>query len=336
MKMVALLSGKQRSIHGPAVNIPSKVDTICNILHRLPSQIELVPLKLKRKLVYKGHYMYDYVTPQKLLDALGFLKTNNSLYGNVDVSKKWLQAAMDDDTELCECLLTQQDNNMHEQPSKPTASFVSDFVNSDVTNVLDSHSANLPIYSDASFLNNAFKAARDKLETIASQNSFTIHDVPSDGNCMFHAIAYQLNTRDICDVDSDLLRDMAVDQLRDNKELYCDFVCQPVGQSDSYNADNVPPTQEDMEIDSASDPQLQAELRWLKYLRDVKEGAWGDNIAISDMLSVRITILSSHYPMTSVTPSSGYVAYEVYIGLIMQYHYVGLHKTAQSEPIVAK
>ena len=58
MKMVALPSGKQRSIHGPAVNVPSKVDTICDVLPRLPSQSELVPLKLKRKVAYKGHYMY--------------------------------------------------------------------------------------------------------------------------------------------------------------------------------------------------------------------------------------------------------------------------------------
>ena len=56
MKMVALPSGKQRSIHGPAVNVPAKVDTVCNILPRLPSQSELIPLKLKRKLAYKGHY----------------------------------------------------------------------------------------------------------------------------------------------------------------------------------------------------------------------------------------------------------------------------------------
>ena len=34
-----------------------------------------------------------------------------------------------------------------------------------------------------------------KLETIASQIGFTIHDVPYyDGNCMFSAIAYQLNS----------------------------------------------------------------------------------------------------------------------------------------------
>ena len=68
MKMVALPSLVNR--HGPAVNVPSKVETICNniyVLPRLPSETDLVPLKLKRKLAYKGHYiMYDYITPQKL------------------------------------------------------------------------------------------------------------------------------------------------------------------------------------------------------------------------------------------------------------------------------
>ena len=79
MKMVALPSGKQRSIHGPAVNVPSKVDTICNVLPCLPCQTELVPIKLKRKLSYRGHYMNDYITPQKPINALQFLKGNNSL-----------------------------------------------------------------------------------------------------------------------------------------------------------------------------------------------------------------------------------------------------------------
>ena len=84
MKMVASPSGKQHSIHGPAVNVPSKVDTICNVLPRLPLQTELVPLKLKRKLSYRGHYMYDYITSQKPLNALTFLKANNPLYFDVE------------------------------------------------------------------------------------------------------------------------------------------------------------------------------------------------------------------------------------------------------------
>ena len=91
MKMVALPSGKQRSIHGPAVNVPvvnvpSKVDTICNVLPRLPSQTELVPLKLKRKLAYRGHYMYDYISPEKVMNSLRWLKANNPLYADIEIN----------------------------------------------------------------------------------------------------------------------------------------------------------------------------------------------------------------------------------------------------------
>ena len=95
-KMVALPSCKQRSIHGPAVNVPSKVDTNCDVLPCLPSLSELVPLKLKHKVAYRGHYMYDYIRPQKLLDALRYLKANNPLYVDIDVltnngwKKRWL------------------------------------------------------------------------------------------------------------------------------------------------------------------------------------------------------------------------------------------------------
>ena len=74
MKLVALPTGKQRCIHGPAVNVPSKLDSLSNLLPRLPSQTELVPLKLKRKLRFKCHYMYDNVCPDKLTKALFWLK----------------------------------------------------------------------------------------------------------------------------------------------------------------------------------------------------------------------------------------------------------------------
>ena len=74
MKMVALPSGKQHCIPGPAVNVPSKLDSVCELLPCLPSESELVPLKLKQKLSYKGHYLYDYVRPDKVIAALHWLK----------------------------------------------------------------------------------------------------------------------------------------------------------------------------------------------------------------------------------------------------------------------
>ena len=48
----------------PAVNGPNDLSPICSLLPKLPSQTQMVPMKLKRKLCYKGHYMYEYVRPE--------------------------------------------------------------------------------------------------------------------------------------------------------------------------------------------------------------------------------------------------------------------------------
>ena len=44
------------------------------------------------------------------------------------------------------------------------------------------------------------------------------------------------------------------------------------------------------------------------------------------MLSVKISVLSSNHPMLSVTPGSCSAECEIFVGLIMQYHYVSLDK----------
>ena len=103
--MVSLPVGKQKSIHGPAVNVPSKLDTLCNELPRLPSQSELIPLKLKLKLSYKGHYLYDYVTPERLLNALRYLKANNHYYKDISINENWITHALEDDEDLMSSLM---------------------------------------------------------------------------------------------------------------------------------------------------------------------------------------------------------------------------------------
>ena len=77
MKMVALPTSKQRCIHGPAVNVPTDLSSVCDLLPRLPSQCQILPMKLKQKLQYRGHYMYDFVRPDKVIAALEWLKINN-------------------------------------------------------------------------------------------------------------------------------------------------------------------------------------------------------------------------------------------------------------------
>ena len=60
------------------------------------SECELVPLKLKRKLSYKGHYLYGYVSPEKLTKALQWLKANNPLYADIDIANDWVERAIAD------------------------------------------------------------------------------------------------------------------------------------------------------------------------------------------------------------------------------------------------
>ena len=313
MKMVALPSGKQRSIHGPAVNVPSKVDTICEVLPRLPSQSELVPLKLKRKVAYRGHYMYDYIRPQKLMDALRYLKANNPLYADVDINEQWIEEAMVNDEELCQYLVEQESDTMEIECQDHT-----------------SDTPNPPEPMECSVDKNEFSIALQQLKAVAKQNSFIIHDVPLDGNCMFSSISYQLQANGVYSGDSIELRQKVANHLEVNAQLYSDFLCQPVAsEEDSYNADTAQPTPEDEFISSVSDPQLQSELRWKKYVKCLRQGAWGDHItlqAIADMLSVKINVFSSNHPMFSVTPGVCSAECEVFVGLILQYHYVGLDK----------
>ena len=117
--------------------------------------------------------------------------------------------------------------------------------------------------------------------------------------------------------------------MEENPALYCDAVSQPIASCDAYNADTEPPTVEDEYISSVSDPQLQLQLRWEKYLMCLRNGAWGDHITIqgiADMLSVNITVLCSHHPIVTVTPRCCNANFELYVGLILQYHYVSLDR----------
>ena len=108
MKMMALPCGKQKAIHGPAVNVPTNLHPVCDLLPRLPSQAQIVPMKLKRRLCYKGHYMYEYVRPAKVLAALEWLKNNNPFYKDVNIDQRWVGNAALDDSELWEAISAQQ------------------------------------------------------------------------------------------------------------------------------------------------------------------------------------------------------------------------------------
>lgn len=59
IKLIALPKGKQNAIKGAVVNIPVEVQSFAETLPRTPSDAEFIPLKLKRKVEYKGHYSFQ-------------------------------------------------------------------------------------------------------------------------------------------------------------------------------------------------------------------------------------------------------------------------------------
>ena len=67
------------------------------------------------------------------------------------------------------------------------------------------------------------------------------------------------------------------------------------------------------------------QLRWQRYIHRLRNGAWGDHI--TDEFRVAINVLSSErFNMIRIVLNSDNVEHEVYIGLLLQYHYVGLDK----------
>ena len=170
------------------------------------------------------------------------------------------------------------------------------------------------------------------LQELARDNGFTIHDVPRDGNCMFSALAYQLQHAGICDAhcDSTELREMVATHLQCYSSLYSHFMSQPVHSHNAYDADTEPPSVEDTLISSITDPELCSELTCEQYITRLRNGAWGDHIAlqvIADIFSVTINVLSTRSgSMIPVVPRDKSSHCELYVGLIMQYHYVALDR----------
>lgn len=102
-KLMALPRGKQLAIHGPVVNVPSVPSSLLQLLPRMASDTSIIPLKLKRKLCYRGHYMYGTVDVQRVSLALDWLLSNNSLYADVLVNDNWSSSfitAVDDSSDL--------------------------------------------------------------------------------------------------------------------------------------------------------------------------------------------------------------------------------------------
>ncbi|KAM9771032.1 uncharacterized protein ACBT44_004625 isoform 5-T6 [Syngnathus typhle] len=104
-KIVPLPKGQQRAIRGNVVCVPSEVEETVNVLPRLRSRSQVLRVKLKRRLCYKGHQIFQTVTWSKLMSALIKLKQIHPQYRNITIR---------DDADLCDPTLTDDDSGSDE------------------------------------------------------------------------------------------------------------------------------------------------------------------------------------------------------------------------------
>ena len=79
--------GGHYKVNGPPVNVPATLDQIIDILPHMPSDLQLHPVKLKHKLEYKSHYMYDMICRDHVMSATTWLKAHNSHYRDIKLNE---------------------------------------------------------------------------------------------------------------------------------------------------------------------------------------------------------------------------------------------------------
>ena len=81
--------GGHYKVNSPPVNVPATLDQIIDILPHMPSELQLHPVKLKYKLEYKNHYMYDMICRGHVISAITWLKQHNSHYRDIKLNEHW-------------------------------------------------------------------------------------------------------------------------------------------------------------------------------------------------------------------------------------------------------
>ena len=91
-KVTVMPKGKSLKIKGSICNIPvSEVDSNCNKLPRPADSNDLIIVKLKRKLDYKGHIVFEAIRPDIVIQFLGFLRRHNDLYSDIEINPANIQ-----------------------------------------------------------------------------------------------------------------------------------------------------------------------------------------------------------------------------------------------------
>ena len=119
MKMINLIKGSQKGIHGQVVCVKADIENTLNCLPRLPTDESLIRVKLKRRLQYKGHQMCQDINPSKVRNALTWLKANNPLFEDIEIDFEEFNE-MEDDQLVHNDQLSEDESSSEEESEQET------------------------------------------------------------------------------------------------------------------------------------------------------------------------------------------------------------------------
>ena len=123
-KKVAIMpKGQMPKVKGSICNVPVDTNEVYNILPRASDSTGIIMVKLKRKLIYNGHVLFEPVRPDAIRRVLQYLKVNNPFYhdividtDNIDPNLLSFQNDDADETniEVAATLLEERENPLNE------------------------------------------------------------------------------------------------------------------------------------------------------------------------------------------------------------------------------
>ncbi|XP_071142171.1 uncharacterized protein [Mytilus edulis] len=100
MKILCLPKGGQCGVKGPCINVPCDLNSVTATLPRPINDAQLIKVKLKRKVEYKGYHKFGWINPANVQEAVQFFLKNNKWYKDVQLRNLWYT---EDDSDLIVC-----------------------------------------------------------------------------------------------------------------------------------------------------------------------------------------------------------------------------------------
>ncbi|KAG1928321.1 hypothetical protein F2P79_023725 [Pimephales promelas] len=110
-KIVTLPKGQQRAVRGAVVCVPSEMENTVNSLPRPRSEAQLLQVKLKRRVNFKGYQQFNTVNMHNVLSALSKLKAVHSEYRDISIRDSAVfESPLDENSDVSESHLDEEAN----------------------------------------------------------------------------------------------------------------------------------------------------------------------------------------------------------------------------------